>query len=258
MTETHEPFPPRVRLERDGHVAVLTLTRSDKRNAIDAAMTAAIDGALDAVDDDPDIWVAIVTGGPEVFCAGTDLAAGSGEPTARGGEYGVIRRRRSTPLIAAVEGVAFGGGFEIAMACDLVVASAGARFALPEVRRGVIATSGALFRTAQRFPSNVAKLLLLTGREIDAAEAHRLGFVNEVVADGAALAGARALAAEIVAASPVSVRETLRAVDAVLMGDDAAGWAATEEALAVVATSEDVREGIAAFFERRPPEWRNR
>lgn len=247
-----------VGLERSGHVAVITLQRQAKRNAVNAELSAAIDAALNELDDDPDLWCGVLTGGPDVFCAGTDLAAGSGAPTPRGGEYGIIRRTRTTPLIAAVEGVAFGGGFEIAMVCDLVVAAETARFGLPEVRRGVIATSGALFRTVQRLPVNIAKELLLTGAELSAVEAARLGFVNRVVPTGAALSAALDLAEQIVANAPVSVSQTLRAVDAILMADDAAGWDVTAAAQEVVTNSDDVREGIAAFFERRAPVWRNR
>ncbi len=236
----------------------MTLDREAKRNAIDEEMTLAIDAALNEFEDDPEIRVGVLTGGPSVFSAGTDLAGGSGKPTPRGGEYGIIRRKRTKPLIAAVEGVAFGGGLEIAMACDLVVASRAARFGLPEVKRGVVATSGALFRAPRSLPLNVARELLLTGRELDVDRAERIGFVNRVVEPGEALAGALELAADIARNSPVSVRETLAAVEARVGADDASAWVATEKAKEVVQRSEDAIEGIRAFFEKREPDWPGR
>ena len=247
-----------VQTRREGRVCVVTLDREAKRNAIDEEMTLAIDAALNEFEDDPELWVGVLTGGPSVFSAGTDLSGGSGEPTPRGGEYGIIRRKRRKPLIAAVEGVAFGGGLEIAMACDLVVASRAARLGLPEVKRGVVATSGALFRAPRSLPLNVARELLLTGRELDVDRAERLGFVNRVVEPGEALAGALELAAEIARNSPVSVRETLAAVEARVGADDATAWVATEKAKEVVQRSEDAIEGIRAFFEKREPDWPGR
>lgn len=244
-----------VKTRREGRIVIVTLDREAKRNAIDAEMTGAIDAALNAFEDDPELWVGILTGGPKVFSAGTDLSGGSGEPSPRGGEYGIIRRRRSKPLIAAVEGVAFGGGLEIAMVCDLVVAARDARFGLPEVKRGVVATSGGLFRAPRSLPLNVAKELLLTGAELDVDRAERLGFVNRVVEPGQALAAAVELAQQIAENSPVSVRETLAAVDATVSADDEAGWVATEKAKEVVQSSKDAIEGIQAFFEKRKPRW---
>ena len=239
-------------------MAIVVLDREAKRNAIDAEMTGAIDAALNELDDDPEVWVGVLTGGPRMFSAGTDLAGGSGAPTPRGGEYGIIRRRRKKPLIAAVEGVALGGGIEIAMACDLVVAARDARFGLPEVKRGVVATSGALFRAPRALPLNVAKELLLTGAELDVERAERLGFVNRIVEPGQALPEALRLAEEIAQNSPVAVRETLAAVEAVVRAADEEGWDATAKAKATVEASEDAREGIQAFFEKRSPDWPGR
>jgi enoyl-CoA hydratase/carnithine racemase len=139
-----------VRTERRGQVLVVRIEREAKRNAIDASTTRGIDEALNLLEDDDQLWAGVITGTTAVFSAGTDLRDGTGGPTGRGGEYGMIRRRRTKPLIAAVEGPALGGGFEIALACDLVVASRTARFALPESRRGVVASSGALFRAMRR------------------------------------------------------------------------------------------------------------
>ena len=144
-TDPSSPAGGCVRFERRDRVLLIRMERQAKRNAVDAAMTRGIDDALNLLDDDDQLWAGVITGTTAVFSAGTDLKDGSGR-TERGGEYGMIRRRRAKPLIAAVEGPAFGGGFEIALACDLVVAARTARFALPESRRGVVASSGALFR----------------------------------------------------------------------------------------------------------------
>ena len=247
-----------VRSEQRGRVTVVTIDREDKRNAVNEAVASGLDQAFNAFEDDPDQWVAVLTGGTRMFCAGTDLRDGPGAPTERGGEYGLIRRDRTKPLIAAVEGIAFGGGFELAMASDLVVAASDARFALPEVKRGVIANSGALFRAGRALPLSVAKELLLTGAEITAQRAAELVFVNRVTEPGQALAAAVELAEVIAANAPVSVRATLRAVDTVAAADDAAGWEATARAVEVVMAAEDLREGINAFLEKRSPGWQNR
>ena len=154
--------------ETRGRILVVRVEREHKRNAIDVDTAQGIDVALNRLEDDPALWVGVLTGTQTVFSAGTDLKDGADARTERGGEYGLIRRSRVKPLIAAVEGVAFGGGFEIALACDLIVASTTARFALPETRRGVVATSGALFRAVRALPLHVAKELLITGAELGA------------------------------------------------------------------------------------------
>ena len=245
----------RVHLERRDHTLIITMTRESKRNAIDGAMTLALDAALNELDDDPSLWVGVINGGPRMFCAGTDMAATSGPPTERGGVYGVVGRRRVKPLIAAVEGVAFGGGFEVVMACDLVVAANDARFGLPEVKRGLVATSGALFRASRVLPLNVAKELLMTGAELSPADGHRLGLVNRVTEPGGALDEAVALAETIGANAPIAVQQSLRVVDSLTADDDERGWAITRDARKIIGESNDSAEGIAAFFEKRPPRW---
>ncbi|MFE3189816.1 enoyl-CoA hydratase-related protein [Nocardia sp. NPDC059240] len=241
--------------ERDDRTLVIRMNRPHKRNAIDAEMTAGLDAALNAFEDDPDLWVAVLTGTESMFSAGTDLSAGSGEKTARGGEYGVIRRRMGKPLIAAVEGHAFGGGTELVLACDLVVASRTATFGLPEVTRGVIATCGGLFRTRRALPLNVAKEMLLTGDPLTAERAYQLGFVNRLTEPGAAEASARALAQRICRNAPVSVRESLTALERLNSADDVRAWQVTDAAMTATLSSHDTAEGIAAFLERREPRW---
>jgi len=243
-----------VRAERRGRVLVVRIEREAKRNAIDRPTADGIDAALNEFEDDDGLWAGIITGTTTVFSAGTDLKDGSGR-TERGGEYGVIRRRRSKPLIAAVEGPAFGGGFEIALACDLVVASRTARFALPESRRGVVASSGALFRAIRALPLNVARELLITGAVLDADRGYQIGFVNRVTEPGGALAAALELAEDICASSPVSVAASLAAITAQHDAADATGWDLTAEAVERVTASDDIGEGVAAFFEKRQPRW---
>ncbi|MCW2667475.1 MAG: Enoyl-CoA hydratase/isomerase [Frankiales bacterium] len=248
----------RVHTEDRGRVLVVRMDRTDKRNAIDAEMTAELDAALNRLEDDNELWAGVLTGGDEVFCAGTDLIAGAGTPTERGGPYGVVGRTRTKPLVAAVEGLALGGGMELVLACDLVVAGAGATFGLPEVSRGVVATCGALFRGPRALPLNVARELLLTGDRLTADRAERLGFVNRLTPDGDALAQAVALAERVCENAPLSVRATLKAVEQLVGADDQSGWTATTQATATVMASQDLREGMSAFAEKRSPVWQGR
>ena len=248
----------RVHTEVRDHVLIVTMTRHEKRNAIDGEMTAALDSALNRLDDDSDLWVGILTGGPSMFCAGTDMAATSGSPTPRGGVYGVVGRRRAKPLIAAVEGFAYGGGFEVVMACDLVVAAENARFGLPEVKRGLVATSGALFRASRVLPLNVAKEVLFTGADLSPQRAERYGLVSEVVPAGEALDAALALAATITANAPIAVQQSLRVVEVLASATDEEGWSLTTDARRTIGASDDAKEGVDAFFEKRAPRWTGR
>ncbi len=244
--------------ERHDRILVMTMQRVEKRNAINPEMTAAIDAALNELDDDNDLWVGVLSGGDQVFSAGTDLKERSGKPTLRGGEYGIIRRRRQKPLIAAVEGLALGGGFEIAIACDVIVAASNARWGFPEVKRGVVASSGALFRAPRSLPLHVAKELLLTGGETTTERLERLGVVSRVTQPGGSLAAAVELAREICANSPSAVQQTLRAVDRIVGESDELGWAATADSVRSNFASEDSAEGVQAFLEKRSPNWTGR
>ena len=247
-----------VSTERRGRVLVVSMQREAKRNAIDRELADAIDAALNELEDDPELWVGVLTGTSTVFSAGTDLSQPASPATERGGEYGVIRRRRAKPLVVAVEGYALGGGMEIVLAADLVVASTSARFGLPEVARGTLPTCGGLFRTARALPLNIARELLLTGEPLTADRAAALGFVNRVTQPGGAVEAAVALAEQICRNAPVSVRQSLWALEQSVAADDARGWDATAQATAAVRATEDNREGRTAFFEKRPPNWQGR
>jgi enoyl-CoA hydratase/carnithine racemase len=244
--------------QRDGHVLVVTMQREAKRNAVDRTLADALDAALNELDDDPDLWCGVLTGGTTFFSAGSDLTAGGDYYTERGGEYGIIRRVRRKPLIAAVEGPALGGGLEIVLACDLVVAAANARFGLPEVAIGVVPTCAGLFRAPRAFPLNLARELVLTGQPISAERAHAAGFVNVLTEPGGAVAGAVALAQRIAANAPISVQSSLAAVNALLADGDARGWEETERTKRAIMGSEDTAEGVRSFLEKRAPQWRGR
>jgi enoyl-CoA hydratase/carnithine racemase len=247
-----------VQTRRQGHILVVEMRREEKRNAVNQDLAYGIDAALNTLDDDPDLWAGILTGTPQVFSAGTDLAAGERAATERGGSYGVIQRDRRKPLVAAVEGPALGGGLEIVLACDLVVASTTARFGLPEVTRGVLPTCAALFRGPRAIPVNMAKELILTGVPIGAQRAYELGLVNRVTEPGRAVEVAVELAQQICTNAPLSVQACLAAVNQVLAVHDELGWQATREAPSSIQGTEDMKEGVAAFFERRPPKWTGR
>jgi enoyl-CoA hydratase len=247
-----------VRVERRGRTLVLTLDRPERRNAIDMAMARGIAAALDELDSDGDLGVGVIVGAGGGFCSGMDLAefAAGRIPEAGGrGLAGIVERPADKPLIAAVEGHAVAGGFEIALACDLIVAARGASLGIPEVRRGLIAAGGGLLRLPRRVPEPIAMELALTGAPIDAERAYALGLVNRLSMPGAALDDALELAAAIDANSPLAVRATKRVLR------EQWGWAPDErwdEQRAIAGSvfeSDDAREGAAAFAERRPPRW---
>lgn len=244
--------------EARGRVLVIRLDREAKLNAMDHAMTLGLDAAMNRLEDEDQWWCGVLTGNGRAFSAGSDLADHDRNSTERGGPYGLIRRERRKPLIAAVNGLALGGGFEMVLACDLVVAARGARFALPEVRRGLLALYGGVFRGARALPLNLAREMVLTGEAIDAERAHALGLVNRLCEDGSALDVALALAEAICANSPVAVRESLGVVNRSIEASDAHAWQLSAEAARRVRASADSREGIDAFLTKRAPRWPGR
>src|SRR5580692_12208031 len=213
-----------VRSERLGRVLVITIEREDKRNAINAEVTRGLDAAMNELEDEAGLWCGILTGGRQFFSAGADLAQGPGEPTARGGIAGLIRRDRAKPLIAAVEGFALGGGLELVLCCDLVVAASDARFGLPEVKRGLMPDFGGAFRIVSALPPNVGREMLLTGDDLTAGRAAALGFVNRVTPPGGALDGALELAARVCANAPLAIRAALATSAQVARADETHLW----------------------------------
>jgi enoyl-CoA hydratase/carnithine racemase len=245
-------------MERRDAVRLLTIDRPAKRNAFNGALTVALDAALNEFEDDDSALVAVLTGGPDFFSAGTDIRAWAGEPTERGGPYGIAGRRMRKPVIAAVEGIAAGGGFEIALSATMIVASHAATFSFPEVGLGLIAECGGLFRGPRALPLNVARELLLTGDQLPARRAYELGLVNRLTEPGSAVAEALTLAQRIAARAPIAVRETLRAIESAYVGDDEHGWAETAVARDRARGSADAVEGVAAFLEKRDARWTGR
>jgi enoyl-CoA hydratase/carnithine racemase len=247
------------------HIAVLTFDRPEVRNALDPEHTAIVDAHMEEWESDDDVWVVVVTAtGEHAFSTGMDLKARhaaneSGPRTHRvtrgKGFASIAGRHFPKPLIAAVNGLAVGGGFELCLACDLVVAEAHAWFALPEARRGLVAASGGLERMARRVPPAVAAFHVMTGAPITAARALELGLVNEVVGRGEALGRALVLAAAVCESSPLAVRLSKRVMRMAMETGQAELDAAVLDAIETVGGSADMREGVAAFVEKRPPRW---
>jgi enoyl-CoA hydratase len=250
-----------VLVERRGTVQVITINRPEARNALNGAVAAGIRDAADELDGDPDLRVGVLTGAGGTFSSGMDLKAFlKGEvPSFPGrGLCGITQTPPRKPLIGAAEGWALAGGFELLLACDLVVCGASARFGVPEVTRALVAGAGGALVLAQRVPRALALELLLTGDPIDAGRAAEIGLVNRVTGDGGALAEAIALAERIAANGPLAVMATKQI--AVSAGDWPAGqrWDEAAALMGPVVASEDAKEGARAFAERRPPVWQGR
>jgi enoyl-CoA hydratase/carnithine racemase len=246
---------------RDG-VAVVTLDRPEVRNAIDRATAEAISATLDELDARDDVVVGVLTGAGGVFSAGMDLKAFSASRerpiSETRGAFGICGQPPEKPLIAAVEGRALGGGLEIALACDCIVAAEDAAFGLPEVKRGLVAAAGGAVRLPQRIPRNVAMELIITGAPIGAQRARELGLVNRLAAPGEALTVALALAAEVAPNAPLAVRTSTRIVRESAVWPDAELFERQRPLVDAVRSSADAGEGARAFVEKRAPVWQGR
>jgi len=249
---------------RKGPITIVTLSRPEVYNALHTDAHFELNKVFDDFSADPEQWVAIVTGaGDKAFCAGNDLkwqAAGGKRGWDKGGFAGLTSRFDcDKPIIAAVNGVAMGGGFEIALACDLIIASENAMFALPEPRVGLAALAGGLQRLPRQIGLKRAMGMILTARHVSAREGHELGFVNEVVPVGAALEAAKRWAAQILECSPMAIRASKQSVYKSL--DEStlqASMTTTYPAVQANLDSQDYIEGPKAFAERRKPNWQNR
>ncbi|MFG2847972.1 crotonase/enoyl-CoA hydratase family protein [Kitasatospora sp. NPDC048296] len=260
-TEQQPTAEPLVRTERRDGVLVITLNRPEARNAVDRPTAQALAAALDLLEGDSGLRVGILTGSGGTFSAGMDLKAfARGEsPVLDGrGFGGLTRAARTTPLIAAVEGWALGGGTEMVLACDLVVAAHDARFGLPEVTRGIVAPEGGLVRLPRRIPPTVAAELLLTGRPLAADRAAALGLVNRLTEPGGALAAALELAEMIAANAPLAVAAVQRMLAEGVDLPESDAFRLQDEVVASVLHSQDAAEGARAFADKRPPRWQGR
>jgi len=255
MTEQTE----KVLVAREGAILTVTINRPERRNAIDRETSLALADAFDLLDSDNTLSIAILTGAGEHFCAGMDLkafVAGERVELPGRGLAGLTQAPPRKPLIAAVEGYALAGGFEIALACDLIVSSETAQFGLPEAKRGLIAGSGGLVRLPERMPRQIAMECALTGRMILAAEADRWGMVNRICTPGAALETARTLASEIAQNAPMSLIASKDIVSNAGRWPEDTLWPRQNEILERVIASQDAREGASAFAEKRLPVWK--
>ena len=242
-------------------VLLITLNRPEARNAVNAAVAEGVAAALDRLDAEDDLRAAILTGAGSSFCAGMDLKAFvAGErPYAEGrGFAGIAQRPPEKPIIAAIEGYAVAGGFEVALACDLIVAARDAKVGIPEVKRGLVAAAGALIRLPKRIPYHLAMELALTGDPIGAERAHAVGIVNRLADPGGAVATARELAAAIARNGPLATAGSKRIIVAAQDWTEEEAWERQGEIAGPIMGSEDAREGATAFAEKRDPVWRGR
>jgi len=250
---------PAVLTDVSGGVAVITINRPEARNAVNGEVARGIAEAVAELDASKDVQVLILTGAGGTFSAGMDLKGFlSGDSPAFGdrGFGGIVQRPPVKPVIAAVEGYALAGGFELVLACDLVVASEEARFGLPEVRRSLVAGAGGLLRLPKRIPYHLAMEIALTGEHYPAARLHQAGLVNRLVPAGQALDAARELAGRVALGGPLALAATKRVIV------ESADWPAAEAfrrqgaIITPVFGSADAREGALAFAEKRTPVWK--
>ncbi len=243
------------------HIALVTINRPEARNAVNGAVAAGLEAAVDRIESDPELWAAILTGaGPHAFCAGADLkevSAGRGAAlaTAKGGFGGFVRANRTKLWIAAAQGHALAGGLELLLACDLAVVAETANFGLPEVKRSLVAGAGGVFRLPRAIPKAIALEMIATGDPIPAARAAQFGLVNAVVPASDVIAAALALARRVTVNAPIAVRESLGVARRAYDLAEAELWDVSSAAGRRVRDTEDFQEGPRAFVEKRPPRW---
>lgn len=257
MTEATEP--PEVLTERRDGVLVITINRPAAKNAVTEGVAKGIAAALDELDSSDGLWAAVLTGAGGTFCAGMDLKGflrGESPVVRNRGFAGLTEAPPRKPLIAAVEGWALAGGFEILLACDIVVAAETAKFGVPEVKRALVAGAGAALLLPQRIPLGAALELLLTGDPISAQRAYELGVAQRLTAEGGALDEAVRLATTIAGNGPLAVAVTKQVARSASDWTFQEGWARQAELLEPVFSSDDAREGATAFAEKRPPVWK--
>ena len=258
-----------VQLSREGRVAIIVMDRPEARNAMNREMTEQLNTTYDELAGDEAVWAVVLTGaGDRAFCAGQDLKeveaavkqaeSGAAPRGASGGFGGITHRDFPKPIIAAVNGFAMGGGFEICLACDLVVAEEHASFGLPEVKRGLFAGAGGLVRISKRLPMPLAMEVALTGQPLGAQRAYELGLVNRVVPKGEGVRAAVELANVICQAAPLAVRVSKKMLRTGVLQGEAELWALQAQLGAELMRSEDFLEGPRAFVEKRAPQWKGR
>jgi enoyl-CoA hydratase len=248
---------PEVLVQQNDRILIVTINRPRSKNAVNAAVSQGLAAAMDRLDGDPELSVAILTGAGGSFCAGMDLKAFvRGEDVAiEGRGMGFTERPPIKPIIAAVEGYALAGGAELALATDLIVASRTSVFGLPEVKRGLVAGGGGLLRLPQRIPFQIAMELALTGDDLPAARAYELGLVNVLAEPGNALEAAITLAQRVTANGPLAVAATKRVIVESRNWSPETMFAEQARIVTPVFASQDAKEGAIAFAEKRPPRW---
>lgn len=241
------------------NVMILTLNRPEAKNAFNAALSQALSDALDRFEADPKLCVGVLTGAGGSFSTGMDLKgllSGEKSFTQKRGGFGIMKLPPSKPLIAAVEGYAVAGGLELALSCDLIIATEDSKLGLPEVKRGLVAVGGGLFRLPRRIPYHVVMELALTGELHPAQRFLEWGLVSKVVPRGAALDSALALAQKIAANGPLAVAATKQILAKAHEWSEEAAWSEQNKIARPALRSKDAAEGARAFAEKRPPVWR--